>query len=142
MVAPLPVAEGVLELGDDPHLFGSRCSKCGLVMVPALSACIRCGSVSSDLFRLPQRGVLWTWTTQEFMPPRPPYGGDEAPEDFNPYLVGYVEFEGIGRIETRLVDVDARTVRIGDVMELVVVPFSKGPDDRERVTYAFRPAKD
>ena len=47
------------------------------------------------------------------MPPRPPYGGDATPETFAPFLVGYVELEGFGRIETRLVDVDADTVRIG-----------------------------
>jgi uncharacterized OB-fold protein len=90
---------------------------------------------------LPRVGVLWTWTTQEFMPPRPPYGGDATPETFAPFLVGYVEFEGLGRIETQLVDVDADTVEIGAPMELTVLPFSTDDEGNQRMTFAFRPKK-
>jgi uncharacterized OB-fold protein len=140
--AQLPVAQEVLSLAGEPHLVGSRCTECSLVMVPSLEICIRCGSASQDRIDLPRTGVLWTWTTQEFMPPRPPYGADVTRETFTPFLVGYVEFENLGRLETQLVDVDADSIRIGTVMELTVIPFSADADGNQRMTFAFRPKTD
>jgi uncharacterized protein len=140
--AQLPVAPEVLSLAGEPHLLASRCPECGLVMVPSLDICIRCGSASQDRMDLPRTGVLWTWTTQEFMPPRPPYGADVTRETFTPFLVGYVEFEGLGRLETQLVDVDAESIRIGMPMELTVIPFATDDDGNQRMTVAFRPKTD
>ena len=56
-----------------------------------------------------------------------------------PFAVGYVELPGEVKVETRLVECDATTLRIGMEMELVIVPFRTDDDGNEVVTFAFRP---
>jgi uncharacterized OB-fold protein len=77
---------------------------------------------------LPSRGTLWTWTTQGFEP-KPPYVPDEG--EFVPYGVGYVEFDGLLRVEGRLTT--AEGLEIGMLMEVVAV------ERAGRTTYAFAP---
>ena len=82
---------------------------------------------------LPPRGTLWTWTTQGFEPPSPPYVGDAVGDEFTPFAVGYVEFDGLLRVEGRLTEPEPDRLRIGMPME--VVALERG----DRVTYAFKP---
>jgi uncharacterized OB-fold protein len=139
-VARVPVAEGLFTGPDDrPQLIGSRHPETGVVTFPAdLSN----GEVEEIL--LSRRGTLFTWTTQEFVPPAPPYTGDTDPATFTPYAVGYVELpEGI-LIEGRLTESDPARLAIGQEMELVLVPFRSevGTDTepaREVITFAFAP---
>ena len=78
---------------------------------------------------LPQRGTLWTWTTQGFEP-KPPFVRDG---EFEPYAVGYVEFPGLLRVEGRLTESDPTLLRIGMDVEVVALERPNG------VTYAFAP---
>ena len=77
---------------------------------------------------LPSRGTLWTWTTQGFEP-KPPYVADAG--EFEPYGVGYVEFDGLLRVEGRITQADG--LRIGMPVEVVAV------ERAGRATYAFAP---
>jgi uncharacterized OB-fold protein len=86
--------------------------------------------------RLPRRGRLWAWTTQEFPPPSPPYAGPTG-DDFVPYAVGYVELGDEVRVETRLTEREG--LAIGMDMELALVPFRRDEAGNEVVTFAFRP---
>jgi len=136
-MARIAVAEGVFTWpSDDPQLIGSRCSACGIVTFPVQDSCPRCASIEMKEHRLPRRGRLWAWTTQEFAPPSPPYAGPTG-DAFVPFGVGYVELAGEVKVETRLTRADA--LRIGMEMELVVVPFRTDDDGNEVVTFAFRP---
>ena len=126
-------AASPLELGDGPpRLEAGRCSGCGDVTFPLRARCPGCGG---DLERLllPPRGTLWTWTTQGFEPPSPPYVGDAGGDEFAPFAVGYVEFDGLLRVEGRLTEPEPDRLRIGMPME--VVALERG----DRVTYAFKP---
>jgi uncharacterized OB-fold protein len=119
-------AVDALELADDgPRLVGGRCAACAAYAFPLRERCAACGgALERTLF--PRRGTLWTWTTQGFDPPTPPYlPGAGA---FEPFLVGYVELPGVLRVEGRIV---AAEPRIG--MELEVVSIEHGG----RLTYAF-----
>ena len=92
---------------------------------------------------LARRGTLWTWTSQEFQPVAPPYigpGGDGT--DFAPYFVGYVELPGELRVEARLTGFTDRAPRIGEEMELVIVPFTRNEGGDEVVSYAFAPVEE
>lgn len=80
---------------------------------------------------LPERGVLWTWTSQGFEPKSPPYVPDGG--EFAPFAVGYVEFPGYLRVEGRLTEGEPQRLSIG--MPMKVVAVRRG----ERVTYAFAP---
>ena len=84
---------------------------------------------------LPRRGTLWTWTTQGFEPPSPPYVRDRDGE-FEPYAVGYVELPGFLRVEGRLTESRPERLRIGMEMEVVVSANGGRP------TFAFRVVED
>lgn len=121
-----------LELGDGaPRLEAGRCADCRRVTFPLRTRCPACGGALERIL-LPRRGTLWSWTTQGFEPPVPPYLPDGGAE-FEPFAVGYVEFPEFLRVEGRLTVADAGRLQIGMPME--VVALERG----DRVTYAFAP---
>ncbi len=137
----IPVAEGLFTWpSDDPRLIGARCVGCGLVAFPAGPACQRCGGTKITERLLPDRGTLWTFTTQNFRPPSPPYDGAGTAGTFQPYALGYVELPGEVMVEARLTEPDPARLAIGQQMRLVIVPYSAGADGTEIMTFAFAPA--
>ncbi|MFG2351074.1 Zn-ribbon domain-containing OB-fold protein [Streptomyces phaeochromogenes] len=139
----LPVAEGLFtwppSASEPLRLIGSECPACGLVSFPAASDCVRCASDESKIRLLADRGTLWTYTTQNFRPPSPPYDG---PETFEPYAVGYVELAGELLVEARLTEPDPERLRIGQDMRLTLVPYAVRDDGTEVMTFAFAPVEE
>lgn len=137
----LPVAEGLFTWPPDgrPQLIASRHRGTGAVTFPADPA-----QDDVDEILLSRTGTLFTWTTQQFVPPSPPYTGETDPASFEAYAVGYVELpEGI-LVEGRLTESDPELLTIGQQMELVLVPFVERPGadggpSREILTFAFAP---
>ncbi|MEX2393856.1 MAG: OB-fold domain-containing protein [Actinomycetota bacterium] len=118
-----------------PRLRGSRCGACGVVTFPTQSGCPSCFTDSLDDVALPDRGTLWTFTTQGFPPKAPPEGSYIGPLDpFEPYTVGYVELEGHCKVEARLTEPDPSKLEIGMEMRLVLIPLND-----ELTTFAFEP---
>jgi len=115
-----------------PRLVAGQCGGCSEVTFPLRARCPACGGELARIL-LPSRGTLWTWTTQGFEPPTPPYLPDAPDGEFAPFAVGYVELDGLLRVEGRLTEADPERLRIGMPME--VVALERG----DRVTYAFRP---
>ncbi len=138
-----PVAEGLFTwppAASSPlRLIGSECTACGLVSFPAAPDCVRCAGTESKQRLLADRGTLWTYTTQDFRPPSPPYDG---PADFEPYAVGYIELPGELLVEARLTEPDPRKLRIGQPMRLTLVPYRVQDDGTEVMTFAFAPAQE
>jgi uncharacterized OB-fold protein len=130
------VNEVFTESGGAPRLVGSRCNECATVTFPAQPSCPRCASTLVSEMVLGGRGTLWTWTIQGFRPKSPPYAGDDTPETFVPYGVGYIELDGEVRVEARLTLNDPDRLRIGMPMQLELVPFG------DTVTYAFAPIEE
>src|SRR5689334_4321197 len=141
----VPVAEGLFTwpITEDvePQLIGSRCTQCSIVTFPQQDSCPRCASTAMAEQLLSRRGRLWAWTTQDFPPPSPPYGGP-AGEAFAPYGIGYVELAGEVKVESRLTESDPSALEIGMEMELALVPFRTDADGNEVVTFAFRPVRE
>ena len=133
----IPIKEGLFAGPDNaPQLVGSRCVDCNEVMFPRQNSCAACSGVNVSEVQLNRRGVLWTWTIQNFTPPMP-YIGSRDP--FKPYGVGYVEFpEGV-RVEGRLTEADPRKLKIGMTMEVVLEPFRVDDHGHEVMTFAFQP---
>ncbi|HEX4189482.1 MAG TPA: OB-fold domain-containing protein [Marmoricola sp.] len=102
------------------------------------------GGVREELEKveLPTRGTLWTFTTQVFRPPAPPYSGNDDNKSFQPFSVGYVELPGALKIEARLTEPDPEKLRIGMEMELRIVPFGTDADGNETLIYAFAPVEE
>lgn len=120
-------------------LRGARCTRCGAVSFPASDDCAQCGGESTSPLDLPREGVLWTWTTQSVRPPSPPYAGAESAEDYVPFLVGYVQFDGGICVEGRLVGVTSESVRIGAPMRVVSIEYAVDTSGSPLETYVFSP---
>ena len=125
--SPVRVEAGVA------RLVAGSCGSCGNAAFPFRERCPSCGSQEVTETLLPERGTLWTWTTQGFEPKSPPYLRGDA--EFEPFAVGYVEFPGYLRVEGRLTEADPDRIRIG--MPMKVVPLEHGG----RSAYAFEPAE-
>lgn len=90
---------------------------------------------------LKRRGALWGFTTQEFRPPSPPYDGNDTAETFQPYAIGYVELPGQLLVQARFTESDPAKLKIGQDMELRIVPYTTRPDGTEVLTFAFAPVE-
>ncbi|MCW2904856.1 MAG: hypothetical protein JWO67_7121 [Streptosporangiaceae bacterium] len=137
MTQQVPLAEDLFTWpAEQPSLIGGRSSD-GRIIFPYRRHRI-VGGVREELERveLPRRGTLWTFTTQRFRPPSPPYTG---PEVFEPFAVGYVELPGALRVEARLTEADPAKLAIGQEMELRIVPFGTDEEGNQTMIYAFAP---
>ena len=135
------IAEGLFTWpASSPRLLGSRCQQCQCVEFPARSSCLACGSDAVVVEELPDRGALWTWTVQRFMP-KSPYDGGESPGTFQPYGVGYVELPGAVRVEGRLTESDPEKLRIGMEMEVVFEVWKTDEEGNDVISFAFRPVE-
>jgi uncharacterized OB-fold protein len=119
-------------------LRGSRCDRCAATTFPAQSSCPRCATTDMSIHPLPRRGVLWTYTIQRFRP-KTPYDG---PTEFEAYPVGYVNLADEVLVESRLSAPPDRAPRIGEAMELIFTPYTRGADGDTVRTFAFRPAEE
>ena len=134
----IPIKEDLFTWPSDaPQLIGGKCPECGEHHFPLQQNCPSCASRSIDAVKLSRRGKLWTWTTQTFVPPVPPYTGPI--EGFKPFGVGYIELpEGLC-VEGRLTTADISKLRIGMEVELVVETFKTDEQGNDILSYAFAP---
>lgn len=109
---------------DPPLLAGGVCDHCGVVVFPFAGRCPGCAGADMTRRPLPDRGTVWTWTTQSFAP-KPPF--EHPASGFVPFVVGYVDLGSV-LVESRIVG----DVEIGDEVRLRVLAVN----DSE-FTYAF-----
>jgi uncharacterized OB-fold protein len=141
-MSQVPIAEGIFTGSEaKPRLLGSRCTACGAYTFPAQDGCPRCAATDMEHVELASEGTIWTWTSQEFLPPSPPYAGPESAETFQPYYIGFVELEGELRVESRLVGFADGPPQIGQRVETVVMPYGADDEGHDVMTYAFAPTK-
>jgi uncharacterized OB-fold protein len=122
-----PIAPGLWAENGEPRLVGGRLPG-GAIVFPIPEGDAADGVEPVALSR---SGTLWSWTSQDFRPKSPPF---EGPEQFEPFLLGYVELPGQVIVETRIVEAALDDLSLGMKMELVIIPF-----DDHRTTFAFRP---
>lgn len=123
-----------------PRLLGSRCQQCQRLTFPCQDSCSACCSNDMCTEELPNKGTLWTWTVQRFMP-KSPYNSGETMETFQPYGVGYIELPGAVRVEARLTENDPAKLKIGMAMELVVGKFREDDNGDDIISFAFKPVE-
>ena len=121
---------------NNPVLLGGKCPHCGEVSFPAQLSCRNCGQNDSKLVELGDRGSLWPWTIQSFLP-KSPYVSDETAETFKPFGVGYIEMPAGIRIESRLRISNPTKLRIGMPMKLVIEKFSSNDKGGSNLCFAF-----
>ena len=123
-----PIASGLWSDEDNPHLLAGQASD-GKIFFPIPEGESGKGL---EVIKLSRKGVLWSFTRQDFRP-KPPYDG---PEDFTPFLLGYVELPGEIIVESHIVDATLEELEIGMAMEFVITAF-----DDKRATFAFIPER-
>ena len=121
-----PIAEGLWSDDEQPHLLGGQAPD-GKIYFPIPEGD---SGKNLDIIKLSRQGTLWSFTRQDFRP-KSPYDG---PEEFTPFLLGYVELPGQIIVESHIVETTLEELKIGMAMEFVITPF-----DDKRSTYAFRP---
>lgn len=131
-----PIDPALWSNDPEPHLMGGRLPN-GDIVFPMPQ-----GDAARDVepYKLARKGTLWSWTRQDFCP-KEPYEGPgagpgEGPQDFTPYLIGYVELPGEVIVETRIVDAALEDLTLGMPMQFCVVPFNA-----HHTTFAFRPER-
>ena len=123
-----PIAPNLWSEGPEPQLLGARDADGKLVFpIPEGDA-----AKGMKVVKLSRTGTLWSYTKQEFKP-GPPYDG---PEEFEPFLIGFIELPGEIIVEGHIVETTLEDLKLGMEMELVITAF----DDR-RSMYAFRPVE-
>ncbi len=121
-----PIAPNLWSEGPEPRLLGGRDSN-GKIFFPIPEDE---SAKDVEVVELSRTGTLWSYTKQEFQP-KPPYDG---PEDFEPFLVGFIELPGEIIVESHIVETSLEQLKLGMKMELVITAF-----DDSRSMYAFRP---
>lgn len=141
MLPQKPLHPGLFTWPDSaPELLGSRCVDCGEHAFPSQSSCRACSSEHTEIVGLGNKGTLWTWTIQSFMP-KAPYHTDETPESFCPYGVGYIELASGIKVESRLHENSTDTLRIDLPMKLEIVPVRDDGEGNQLMTFQFRSAE-
>ena len=141
------IAEGLFRVGTGflagrAVLFGSRRRSTGMVKFPAERPELFDGSPDTqadiEAIELSTEGTLYTYTTQEFPPPLP-YRGKRSPDEFKPYVVGFVELgEGV-LVESLIVNVAAADLHIGQQLVSTTTTLETA-DGQSLTTFAFQPA--
>lgn len=116
------------------HLYkleAARCKSCGKTHYPPMAACPHCGSRDLEKIRLPERGVLESYTIVYSIP--------EGARSRAPVIVGLVRLGDV-RVIAELTDVSPNELREGVEVEAVLRRIS---EDREagiiRYAVKFRP---
>ena len=137
------ITEGLFRVdGDRAVLLGSRRRSTGVVKFPAERPELFDGNpdTQADIepLELSTEGTLYTFTTQEFVPPLP-YKGNRDPKTFRPYIVGFIELpEGL-RVESLIIDASAADLQIGQPMVSTTTTLETETGEALR-TFACRPA--
>lgn len=95
----------------------TRCTHCGEVFFPPRSHCPRC--LGRDLAWVPLsgRGTLLSWTEVHI----------PGPDFDTPFLMGVVDLdEGLGRVVSRLIEVEESQLRFGLPVKVVYTDVDEG----------------
>ena len=123
-----PIAPKLWTEGPEPQLLGAKDIN-GKILFPIPDGEI---ADSLEIIKLSRTGTLWSYTQQAFKP-KPPYDG---PEEFEPFLVGFIELPNEIIVESHIVETSLEQLKLGMPMELVITAF-----DEARSMFAFKPVK-
>lgn len=131
----LPVIPGAFkEVNGEPHLMGTKCSKCGAAFFPPRKICTYCLTDEGvEEAPLGNKGRLYAFTTIRI-----------ASKEFNPpYSFGYVILEPDDiRIPTLLTGVEdaEKELHTGMEMEMTIEPLRVDEKGNTLMTFKFKPS--
>jgi uncharacterized protein len=92
-------------------ILGNKCSNCGAEYFPPLSICRKCRSTNMKDERMPQNGILLSYTMQKESLP--------GFEDQEPMIFGLVKLENGVRIVAQIVDTPYESLKQGSKLRAV-----------------------
>ncbi|MFC2003673.1 Zn-ribbon domain-containing OB-fold protein [Chloroflexota bacterium] len=99
------------------QLLARKCPHCGEVFFPPRSHCPHCLGSDLQWVELSGKGTIHSWTEVHVA----------GPEFDTPYLLGLVDLsEGVGRIASKLVGVEAHQLRLGMPVRIVYRDTDEG----------------
>ncbi|MGE4429722.1 MAG: Zn-ribbon domain-containing OB-fold protein [Sphingobium sp.] len=135
--APLAVADGLFSIdGGAVRLVGTRCLSCNSAYFPQTVSCRNpdCRDKNIEECRLSPKGVLYSWTRQQYQPPTP-----FRMDDWKPYLIGLVDLpEGLRVLG--MLDMGEEEAAIGMAVRVECLALHADSDGATRHTYCFVPA--
>ncbi len=124
---------------NQPHLIGSRCTRCQTVFFPKQSSFCRnpdCDGSEFAEVQLSRTGTIWSYTNACYKPPEP----FVAEDPFVPYAIAAVELD----VEKMIVlgqvvkGVDVTELKVGMKMELVLETLFED-EESEKITWKWKP---
>lgn len=120
------------EIPERTRLEAYKCKSCGNVDYPPRARCLRCGQMALEPYKLPEKGVLISFTVVR----SPPLGFERSA----PYALGLIELEDGTRITAQITDVDVEKLKVGMPVESVFRKISEeGDSGIIRYAIKFRP---
>lgn len=97
----------------------TRCENCDRFTFPPKAVCPHCWSERMRWDQLAATGLLYSWTRIHSAPMA--FAGEA------PYAVGVIDLEIGLRVATRLFEPSPSDIRIGSLMEIIVLQYDDGP---------------
>ncbi|WP_067440034.1 Zn-ribbon domain-containing OB-fold protein [Nocardioides jensenii] len=134
------VVDGLMSTTTDgPRLLGSNCTACSTHYFPQAALCRnpRCPEPgqATEPVELSHRGRLHSITLQSYLPPAP-----FRMEPWENHVIGLVELPEQVRLLALVVGVAYDDAEMDMEVELTTTPLYLDEQQREVITYAFRPA--
>jgi uncharacterized OB-fold protein len=138
----VPAVEGWFTMdAQQPHLLGSRCTRCRSYFFPRESFFCRnpgCGGNGFEEVPLSRTGKIWSFTTNHYAPPAPYV----SPDPFVPYTVAAVELAAekmvvLGQVSS---GVDPTALKVGMQVELVLEQLY-ADESSEYLVWKWRPVR-
>jgi hypothetical protein len=109
-------------------ILGSKCKKCGNIMIPLKPVCSKCGSFDVEEFETKGKGVIRSFTVI--------YVAPEKFKDEVPYVVALINLDEGGAIMGRLIGVDPNKPE--DIKVGTKVKFEASVEEGGEAIVAFR----
>lgn len=137
----LPTIPGLYQVDDQgqPALTGTRCGGCGTYYFPVALGCRNPDCDATDLTEVPfgRRGVLFSYTVQQYRPP-----AMFQVDDWKPYPLGLVDVTENVRIMA-IIDTEAfDELTIGMPVELVIDRLFTDDEGQAHSVFKYRPVKE
>ncbi len=136
----MPVARDLfLGEGADTRLIGTRCTSCGTHYFPKSLSCRnpQCHDKAIEDALLGPGGSLYSYTVQIYRPP-----ALFRMDPWQPYAIGMVELAQGLRVMGMLTGCPLDAIHIGMALELTAEPLYRDEQNRDVLTYKFRPRAD
>jgi uncharacterized OB-fold protein len=129
MANQIPLVD-YLVLGDDPHLVAQECAKCGARFFGRHNACAGCFATEFKAVRIPNEGILETFTIVAQAAPGIPV----------PFVAGVIDAGGTP-VRANVVNVEATPEKVTTGMKVRLTTVPIGADDAgvEAVGFGYEP---